>query len=219
MERSIIFSTPMVQAILDGRKTQTRRIIKGDIEVLKFTDGQGYFATKRNKKGIATFYKCPYGTPGDLLWVRETWMKIPFFPNTQVYYKASVSQQFLDEWPTWKPSIFMPKDAARIWLRITYVRIERLNDISLLDIRSEGLPSNWKDIFSSPYEWWQQLWQSINTKHKTPNTEQNNPWVWVISFKVLSTTGKPFNPSTHQSSNPSTLDSASAAKQPKPFNS
>lgn len=170
-ERPIIFSTPMVQAILQGRKTQTRRVVK---------------------RPEVSMQKCPYGQPGDVLWVRES-----FYPatNTPFIYKA-------DGWVgdnTWKPSIHMPKDAARIWLKLTDVKVERLQDIAEADAIAEGIEiidqegqkvyrryDGYYTVTPSAYVSYWSLWASINGEESW----LANPWVWVLSFEVLSTTGR-----------------------------
>lgn len=191
-DRPILFSAPMVRAILDGRKTQTRRVVKpqpvdrggGSLSI-------SYAAGKMNHMGPAGFmleklaqYGCPYGKTGDLLWVRESFAK-----DCDGYvYKATC--------PWWdglvkkKPSIHMPRSASRITLEITDVRVERLQDISDEDALEEGVTEtefyeNAERKVSAGAPWpaerlaFADLWQSIN------GTESwaANPWVWVISFK------------------------------------
>lgn len=145
-QRPILFSTEMVQAILAGRKTQTRRVVKG-LESLK----NPYFQSLvQHATGSITFsslesnevieLKNPYGQVGDVLWVREAYCPKYFDGNIHCY-KADFNQtayEFVSE-PKWKPSIHMPKDAARIWLRIKDVRVERLQDLSEDDALAEGI--------------------------------------------------------------------------------
>jgi hypothetical protein len=121
-ERPILFSTPMVQAIMEGRKTQTRRIAKG--HALQFLDA-GLLSEYVSKQDL-----CPYGELGDILWVRETWaLPVDADGNDAGYqYKADYSDGS-ERWK-WKPSIHMQKSACRLFLQITYIAIERLNDIS-----------------------------------------------------------------------------------------
>ncbi len=156
-EKPIIFSTEMVKAIIDGRKTQTRRKLKK--------------------------MQCMY-SKGDFTWVRETWQHTkclninPEDENYGYVYKADDQPwSDMESWK-WKPSIFMPKSATRLWLEIVNINPERLQDISLQDIEAEGLPSNWKDLYTSPLEWFKKLWESING----PGSWDKNPWVWVITF-------------------------------------
>lgn len=153
----ILFSTPMVQAILDERKTQTRRIVKEQI------------------LGIARpgEHKCPYGQPGDVLWVRET------FQTWRLGYihKATWSTE-LPENIKWKPGIHMPKEACRLFLEVVSIRIERLKDISEQDAISEGIIHK---SMNHPCVEFQHLWESINGE----DSWESNPWVWVIEFKRI----------------------------------
>jgi hypothetical protein len=184
-ERPIIFSTPMVQAILQGRKTQTRRVVK-------FLMPNDEFQSLNQEKSKAHFYdtenddhrylNCPYGQPGDLLWVRETWAK-----NEQdgvIDFRADYASQ--EHFYGWKPSIHMPKDAARIWLKLTEVRVERLHDISEIDAAREGLLNSTIDADRTAKLWFYNLWKSIHG----PGSLEKNPWVWVLSFEVVSTLGR-----------------------------
>lgn len=148
-ERPILFSAPMVRAILDGRKTQTRRIIKGDpVEVVHFIgaddkpkyDYYGFCASHRNV--INKHIQCPYGQPGDRLWVRETFFastsKIAADPEPErpVSYKATHEGVPPSRW---LPSIHMPRWASRIVLYVINIQVERLHDISEEDALAEGI--------------------------------------------------------------------------------
>src|SRR5690606_30504160 len=143
--RPILFSTPMVQAILDGRKTQTRRtkgleeindFLKGDPHNYSFLEQKYFNGRLEQRINVANqfFVIHPKVNIGDIFWVRETFMDAPNFEDwggEKYYYKASKSEQFLNEWKgNWKPSIFMPKEACRIFLKVTNMRVERLKDIS-----------------------------------------------------------------------------------------
>lgn len=138
--------------------------------------------------------KCPYGKPGDLLWVRETYAYVDFAgeENGYVYKASDPDWESMEGW-RWKPSIFMPKAAARIWERVTTIRAERLHDITLEDMKKEGLWFNAMEGDTREYEayfdHWADLWTSING----PDSWAANPWVWVIETEILSTTGKPQN--------------------------
>jgi len=194
-ERPILFNTEMVQAILEGRKIQTRRIVKG--EALDWLDSAGF--TPKFVSDPGNFHS-RYGYKGDILWVRETWVWEGDTKYTDVnplgnfYYKADFKGN--DGPSKWKPSIHMPKEACRLRLKITDVRIERLNDISLDAAVKEGIlidfyemfqecryrdymdiNSNWRDPISS----FKSLWESINGK----DSWKVNPWVWVIKFEKL----------------------------------
>ena len=182
MERPILFSTPMVQAILAGRKTQTRRIFKGTTEH-KEAYNPAYLEKYKDSDGWKKI--CPFGQIGDKLWVRETWR--PYSESrVQIEYKADgkiidypdrPSFEFYGCGQNWRPSIFMPRWASRITLVITDVRVERLQDISEEDAKAEGCDYNPN---FSPCQFYKKVWNSINGK---TYPWESNPWVWVISFK------------------------------------
>lgn len=214
-EKPILFNTPMVQAILDGRKTMTRRIVNIDASEwgntnVRATDQDSVEQLFKHRIFCdeTQIVKCRYGKPIDMLWVRETWMENPnvdFFPDEPYYFKASKSKQFLEEWPnSWRPSIHMKKDAARIWLQIEEIRVERLQDISEEDAKAEGIEEygpfgEYKGsihpsggcmryrAYGKASRAFEDLWVEINGEDSWKAT----PWVWVIKFKVLSTTGRP----------------------------
>ena len=198
-ERPILFSAPMVRAILEGRKTVTRRTVNPQP---RLTDGSG-FAWKGHLFGCGSddretarnFSKhcCPHGKPGDRLWVRETWARVgncdPGYLTFAATYPACLPPE-LENIPAaseirWKPSIHMFRRDSRILLEITDVRVERLQDISRADIRAEGLqcpPELASDDVSPNYrDWypaaWRELWES------TGGDWNANPWVWVVEFK------------------------------------
>lgn len=198
-QRPILFSTEMVQAIFAERKTQTRRVIKPQPE---FKDNSGFnwkgydyglgFSEEGTNRNFA-HVKCPYGIPGDVLWVRETYCPKYFDGNIHCY-KADFNEtayEFVSE-PKWKPSIHMPKDAARIWLRIKDVRVERLQDISGGECGSEGMQVTGLTLSSIEFHWdelkrqFKSLWQSINGE----KSWNDNQWVWVIEFERIE---KPIN--------------------------
>lgn len=157
--RPILFSTPMVQAILDGRKTQTRRKVKYLF--------QGWMETATNKEWWESVSNLSKIQIGDIIWVRETWQFVDFagVDNGYVYKATDPDWQTMDEWK-WNPPLFMPKEACRLFLEITDVRIERLQSISQEDAVYEGVESLWSKI--NGYESW-----------------NKNPFVWVYSFKVV----------------------------------
>lgn len=162
-ERPILFNTEMVRAILDGRKTQTRRLCKGQPQ-----DG----VTSPVEMG----YEPPY-RPGDVLYVRETWSKVPGVPP--YIYKAT----FGAGERKWRPSIHMPKEAARLFLRVTGVRCERLQDITVDEINTEGLDVLRKTE-STSFRMWKELWDSTIKKDDLNRYGwEANPWVWVIEFE------------------------------------
>ena len=159
----------------------------------KISDLIGFHAFFSDNESPAKIgVKCPYGQPGDVLWVRETWMHNPnihICPEEPIYFKASKSKQFIEEWPGyWKPSIHMTKATARIWLHVKEIRVERLQDISEDDAIVEGVT-----CYEADTDWltakygFQILWEKINGEESW----KANPWVWVVKFKVLSLTGKP----------------------------
>ena len=189
-ERPIIFSAPMVRAILEGRKTQTRRLVKCP----KKHNAKRFFAEIQDG-GIAD---CPRGAPGDDLWVKETWgIPSPCRCGTceplnvkHVSYRADFTgEKFVDRW---RPSIFMPRWASRITLEVVSVRVERLQEISDEDVLAEGIerPGHGYPVglplvpihtFPVPRVAFTRLWDSL----AKPGAEwASNPWVWVIDFKV-----------------------------------
>lgn len=192
-ERPIIFSTPMVQAILYGQKTMTRRIIKpqpDDSGLWNDTlhprsvisDLQGWNGAVEST-GESKEFKCPYGQPGDILWVRETFFdcekyrEAPLFMNSDRYlFKAN--SDFIG-CHKWKPSIHMPREAARIFLQVKDITVERLQDITGVDALMEGMQWNSQDL--RPIRDFQNLWNKIHGL-TGPGSWDANPWVWVIKF-------------------------------------
>ena len=195
-EKPILFSGPMVRAILDGNKTQTRRIVK------KNASGRAQFKGWNWHLGDPdVVLACPYGQPGGRLWVRETcWIWGRWFKNGKtltgkqrwrfkadtphgVHFKANHVQNAVKSTPRerrayWKrPSIFMPRWACRLLLDVKSVRVERLNDISVEDAIKEGITYSTLDC---PRMKFAQLWDSIN---KERGDWQSNPWVWVVEFE------------------------------------
>lgn len=183
-EKPIIFGSEMVKAILEGRKTQVRRVIKpqppddtfeNDIPLI------GYFTLSNGEQVGYGFcdveekdYKCPFGKPSDTLWVREKFLLHYPEDHSVLYFddmeKAGFEQS---EW-RWKPSIHMPRWASRINLLIKDVRVERLQDISEEDAYAEGGFTVGQFI---------ELWDSINAK--CGYSWDENPWVWAIEFEVV----------------------------------
>lgn len=194
-ERPILFSTPMVKAILEGRKSQTRRIIKPQpskqqaVETFA-KEGPGSVdareLTEADMEMDEIMEKCKYEI-GDVLWVRETFSELydyevhdelPGCPREQwslgFVYKADGyvhENNFKGFWRGWKPSIHMPKEACRLWLQITDIRIERLQEISEEDAMDEGI--------NSRYEFFA-FFSLLNGV-----TEADNPWLWVIQFNRI----------------------------------
>ena len=197
----ILFSTEMVQAILEGRKTQTRRVVKNADEIAENPHAKGWFI---NENGMAI--QCPYGQPGDVLWVRETWSKI-ITPDSKEAFVYKADDDFykdtIEDWSGWKPNIHMPKEAARLFLFIKSVRVERLNEISEEDAIAEGvqliefncfknymqgkdwvydgLNQNGYEMIEDPVGSFSSLWSSIYGYESWTA----NPWVWVIEFEPI----------------------------------
>ena len=189
-ERPILFSAPMVRAILAGTKTQTRRGVKGFLPCRpEFNEERGLWEIY-NGDSVAATLRCPYGQPGDRLWVREAFMhepadycweasvSIPCRPASTVY-RADFHESQPGE--GWKPSIHMPRNLSRITLEVTAVRVERLQDISATDAIAEGLSTRLRehDAVCHLLDQYRDLWESING----PESWDANPWVWVVEFK------------------------------------
>jgi hypothetical protein len=184
-ERPILFSSPMVRALLDGSKTQTRRIAKPRKRpsLLDGTWSDDYVLDQGNLDWLMR--DNPYGLPGDRLWVRETWAQpAALDPGPTVYradYPNCVPAGFtnlpaVDE-ITWKPSIHMFRKDSRILLEITGVRAERLQDISHEDAEAEGVKCNMSSRTFRDH--FRELWERINGT----DSWDTNPWVWVVEFK------------------------------------
>lgn len=197
--KPILFNTEMVRAILDGRKDATRRIVKGFIPndavwgYTAFTPKgyiscRGTFADGYGEK----FFKLPC-EPGNILYVRETWKKAP----NGYYYYEDWQKNVIADITKWKPSIHMPKEAARIWLKVTDVRVERLQKITEDGCIAEGIyPSNCRGCNATfgcdtcPHEGYDEvdefadLWNSTIKKSDLDRCSWDaNPWVWVIEFE------------------------------------
>jgi hypothetical protein len=217
-ERSILFSAPMVRAILAGTKTQTRRVVHnphrndGGFVLQNYGNGWWPYRSHDGESGCyldrqkdGDYYseaplRCPYGQPGDRLWVRETFMhepadycwgasvSIPCRPAETVYRADHDGDT---RGAGWKPSIHMPRAASRITLEITDVRVERLQDISEADALAEGIvPAGDKNGYQladtthysgSPIDSYFSLWEHINGA----GSVEANPWVWVVEWTAL----------------------------------
>jgi hypothetical protein len=179
-ERPILFNAPMVRAILNGSKTQTRRVVKGMALLWLRPDGFTPEFTALPENGL-----CPYGQPGDRLWVRETFQR--FTDDGEILYKAdpagfeAMNEYKRDECleARWRPSIHMPRQLSRITLEITAVRVERLQEISEADAMAEGIPHSEVSPPDMGRFTFRHLWESING----PGSWDSNPWVWVIEFR------------------------------------
>lgn len=200
-ERPILFNTEMVKAILDGRKTCTRRVIKDAVkenqEINK--NGKGEFElydiTPRCGIPKGKLYKPPY-QPGDILYVRETWSE--GYEEGTYIYKADDKLANLPEFKNsskliYHPSIHMPKEAARIWLKVTDVRVERLQEITEAEAILEGAidnrafihsPDNEYDHIHTAREHFIDIWNSTIEKSDFDTYGwDENPYVWVIEFE------------------------------------
>lgn len=204
-ERPILFSGPIVRALLDGRKTQTRRVVKG-VALDWLQPGMFTPQCVASPDGLL----CPYGFAGDRLWVRETFIA---FGRWKTLFNAKKGRE---EWhfadmtlecdriyqyavdmpevplaenrgealPGWwnRPSIFMPRAASRLTLELIDVRVERLQDIRKVDALAEGCPV--QEI--NPVGWYAELWDGLNAARGFG--WRSNPWVWVVEFKRLTQT-------------------------------
>jgi len=213
-ERPIIFSGHMVRAILDGRKTQTRRVIKPQppepepgCDTIEFDVGH-YHPIRIDRHGEEypadeTFgmswedwdIPCPYGAPGDQLWVRETWgilrrhqggvdpFYTPYYGPIIMRDSDTIADHKANEityHKKWRPSIHMPRWASRITLEITAIRAEKVQSIGDGDAEAEGMVVTERGSLTDNFH---NLWDSINAKRGFG--WDTNPWVWVIEFKRL----------------------------------
>lgn len=195
-ERPILFSGPMVRALLDGRKTQTRRIVKPqprrdrpDSEYWIWESSQldaGYCHTSRPAMERIMVTRSPYGVPGDRLWVRETFKITEGAPRrageAPVEYIYRADQDYALDGYRWKPAIHMPRAACRLVLDVVYVRVERLQEISEDDAFDEGCFALGDASCTARYQF-ECLWESLNARRAPWSS---NPWVWVIEFKKRS---------------------------------
>jgi hypothetical protein len=201
-QRPILFSKPMVFAIMDGIKTQTRRVVKPQPDEYAAMQGDQCMLVHDSSPDMhnSELIACPYGKPGDQLWVKETvWVdadtkEFKWYAHQRIFKVDRVR----DNARLW-PSIHMKRAWSRIQLEITGVRVERLQDISEDDAKAEGVESDHTEFemiywvegvtgyklseryAASAKEAYQRLWESING----PGSWDANPWVWVVEFKVV----------------------------------
>jgi hypothetical protein len=183
--KPIIFNTKMVRAILEGRKTVTRRVIKPQPNNVYFDgtlqedyDG-GFVLIVESENGKCEVQAPPY-QPEDVLWVRETWCKDvgrymyrANYAENEAFYRSGKEVRI-----RWRPSIHMPKEAARLFLMVKAVRAERLKHCGNLDAKQEGCSCSTQFV---------QLWDSTIKKADLPRYGwEANPWVWVIEFERIS---------------------------------
>lgn len=186
----ILFNTEMVLAILDGRKTCTRRICKDanectvpDMEFYN-ADRRTYavhnFADKEHTEQLSIAERtCPI-CPGDILYVRETWKEAP----KGYYYYEDWQKDDIADVTKWKPSIHMPKEAARIWLKVTDVRVGRLQDMDKMDAVKEGIDTRLCINLNHALAKFKKLWNSTIKKSDLDRYGWDaSPWVWVIEFE------------------------------------
>ena len=193
--KPILFNTEMVRAILEGRKSCTRRLVKPQPDE-KHTYPLGFVTDSTEKKEVGCFgfaaneyggsiqyVKPPYRyAPGDILYVRETWKKAP----KGYYYYEDWQRNDIADVTKWKPSIYMPKDAARIWLKVTDVRVERLQEITSEQICREGVEVEYPHVLNGEEKRYafSRLWDSTIKKSDLDRYGWNaSPWVWVIEFE------------------------------------
>lgn len=195
-ERPILFSGPMVRAILAGTKTQTRRVVKPQPVNLAGPNFDGLWSDTIDP--VVRYFACPYGQPGDRLWVKETFT---LTQHNKPVYRADARDADGDRWPSivpgdpnkevrWKPSIFCRREYSRITLEVVSVRVERLNEISEADARAEGVAidrGHCYGVAGHEDEWahatargcFNSIWNSINGAQAF----EENPWVWVVEFR------------------------------------
>lgn len=209
-ERPILFSGEMVRAILDNRKTQTRRVVKWP----KWSDQTDphQIAGLVEHRGIAWYeegrpvkrYTCPYGVPGDRLWVRESWGLVAenSGPHRLIRYRATTPTAAMGL--RWRPSIHMPRWASRLTLDVVSVKVERVQEISEADAAAEGMTTPMLEVDDEVEELSQEdydsgyfrpksdyslagefshLWDSINAARGYGWSV--NPWCWCLTFRVL----------------------------------
>lgn len=185
-ERPILFSSPMVRALLAGTKTQTRRVMGNQPTeaptVGAFQVGKGRSYRKDlPRKVVATWGEqccvCPYGVAGDRLWVRETWADTMGEPPTAVY--RADGERHPSSQLKWRPAIHMPRWACRLVLEVTGVRVERLQDISEADAKAEGV-DNIRAKVPTHRDAYRYLWDDINGF----GAWDKNPWVWVVEVRA-----------------------------------
>lgn len=201
-ERPILFSGPMVRALLTGTKTQTRRVVQGAPADWAPIGPEVYSPTVVDRNGDeqpgpdaygagnddgSDWIRCPYGQPGDRLWVREAWRTEPALDpcppreialvGAPVQYEAGPHADVLGG--KLRPSMFMPRSLARIALLVTGVRVERLQDISRGDAMAEGCPFPNMARGEDPRVWYEDLWCDLNGA----DSWRANPWVWVVEFR------------------------------------
>jgi hypothetical protein len=189
-EHAVILGSEMVRAILEGRKTQTRRVIKpqpseGDLVGFSFFSGDDAIEMRNYPLRQSRIVKCPYGQPGDRLWVKETWN---LTAQGKPYYRAAYTSDAEKEMmhhriAPWKSARFMPRIFSRITLEVVRIRVERVQEISTKDCVAEGMTWDGPCGLNVALEKYMDLWDKLNAKRGYG--WEVNPWVWVIEFKLL----------------------------------
>ena len=192
-EIPILMDATSVRAILDGAKTQTRRPVKpAPPPRSQWHQGSGLFRLEGSRLGVMR--RCPFGVPGDLLWVRETWAYLLQTGGGKRYmyrddpYDRTLVQLWNEKW---RPSIHMPRTACRITLRVRRVWVEQAQEIQLGDVIEEGCPHMDGSIFetwpSEEFEWFIKRWDSIyaGLRGRRCLSWDANPWVWACEFEMV----------------------------------
>lgn len=214
-ERPILFSAPMVRAILDGRKTVTRRIVSSKLPKGCELDGHspnGVLCSRPIGSTGERLLPCPYGKPGDRLWVRETWQvaralrDCEGIVDDEEVYRGLLGadprgRRFIDDWVVgyaadgadgpWRSPLFMPRWASRITLEVVSVRVERLHEVTEEDARREGVePATLQAaghgafmVYVPAVGMFRNVWDAINGKRAPWSS---NPWVWRVEFRRVS---------------------------------
>lgn len=189
-ERPILFSGAMVRAILDGAKTQTRRVVTRRVNdegqwVVTRPGGWADGRPHTSEEIVGQGWRCPYGQPGDRLWVRETWWPrcgdAHLYGIREVVYRCDYGGTGGCLTPrSWRPSIHMPRWASRLTLELTAVRVQRVQEISKEDATAEGFERT-PCLPIDPRDWFRGRWDALNAKRGYP--WDANPWVWALTFR------------------------------------
>lgn len=187
MFRPILFNTEMVKALLEGRKTVTRRLIKPQplpvVNTLYRKDGTNIWRSF----GADWWYEFQEPcVPGDILWVRETWCE-SMGQAGKYFYRAYAGptdemKEYAHSFNRWRPSIHMPREAARIFLKVTDVHAEKLREMVLADVLMDGIQE--AETYEETWDLWHRTWDSCIKPSDLPTCGwQADPWVWVIRFE------------------------------------
>lgn len=190
--RPIIFSPAMVSAIIDGQKTQTRRVVQPQFKYLlepgdqrEYGSQWAIYVDEDGDWSCTTWRGCPYGKPGDILWVREKWVMCSHCRTINYAATTNLTQTCKycgNDFGKWRPSIHMPKRYSRLDLKIMALDVQRLQSISADEILAEGIGHRGWDSADVLFAKWIELWDSINAKRGFG--WEADPWVWVIGFAV-----------------------------------